>query len=244
MNEIIERLNGTVLVTGASSGIGRALCNRLLEAGNKVVGIARYRKQPPIEHELFTPVTVDLSNLDILPNVLQGVAGQFPDIENVVFCAGTGRFGSLEEFSYQQIQELLNVNFTSVAYITKVFIPAMKKRKRGHLIYIGSESAVRGGGKGAVYCASKFAVRGMAQSLREECSKSHIRVSLINPGMVKTPFFDELSFEPGDNEDNYLSSDTVAQTLMYVLQSPAATCFDEVNLTPLKHVVQSKAKND
>lgn len=242
MNDTNITLNGPVLVTGASSGIGRSLCEKLLDRGYQVVGIARYRKQSPIEHQGFVPVKVDLSRLDVLANVLEGLTGEFSGIENIIFCAGMGRFGSIEEFSYAQIEELLNINFTSAALITRAFMPGLKKRKKGHLVYIGSESAIRGGRKGAVYCASKFAIRGLVQSLREECSKCNVRVSLVNPGMVNSPFFDELSFKPGDNEDNYLLPDVVSETLMYTLHTPQTVCFDEINVTPLKHVVQSKPK--
>ena len=65
----------------------------------------------------------------------------------------------------------------------------MKKIGKGDVIFIGSEAALNGSRKGTIYCASKFALRGFAQALRDECSKSSIRVTIINPGMVKTGFF-------------------------------------------------------
>ena len=112
------------------------------------------------------------------------------------------------------------------------------RQPRGNLVFIGSEAALQGKRKGAIYCASKFALRGFAQALRQECSRSGVAVSLINPGMVQTPFFDRLDFAPGGDETNYILPQDVAQSVAMVLASRAGTVFDEIHLTPLKHVVQ------
>ena len=93
---------------------------------------------------------------------------------------------------------------------------------------------------GIAYCASKFAVRGLAQALRDECSKSGVSVSIINPGMVKTDFFDELPFSHGDEEDNYLLPEDVADAIALIINARGSSVIDEINLSPLKNVVQSK----
>ena len=105
----------------------------------------------------------------------------------LIFAAGVGQFGSLEEFSYDQIQALMTINFTSPVLLTRALLPSLKRKTRADLIYIGSEAALKGSRKGAIYCASKFALRGFTQALREECSTDKVRVCLINPGMVLTP---------------------------------------------------------
>ena len=134
----------------------------------------------------------------------------------------------------------MDLNFLSQAYLAKAFLPLFKKRNNGDLIFIGSESALKGSRKGAIYCASKFAVRGMAQALREECSRNNVRVTVINPGMVNSAFFDQLDFEPGEDPENYLVPDDVAQAVSYILDSRDLINLDEINLSPLKHVVQKK----
>jgi len=231
-----------VVVTGASSGIGRAITLHLLAQNYSVLGIARNFSRNRIEHDRFIAEELDLSNIEKLPEKLTMLAKSHSDVSAIVFCAGRGQFGALEEFSYSQIQEIMNLNFLSQAYLAKAFVPAMKKHKAGKLIFIGSESALKAGRKGAIYSASKFALRGLAQALRDECSKSGIAVSVINPGMVKTPFFDALSFEPGPDPDNYLMPDDVANAVSFVLGAKASSVIDEINLSPLKHVVRSKAK--
>ena len=103
---------------------------------------------------------------------------------------------------------------------------------------MGSEAALRGTRRGSVYCASKFALRGFAQALREECAASGIRVTTINPGMVLTPFFDDLDFGPGQEPANYVLPEDVADLVITILSTRSGTVFDEVNLSPLKRVIE------
>jgi NADP-dependent 3-hydroxy acid dehydrogenase YdfG len=83
-------------------------------------------------------------------------------------------------------------------------------------------------------------MRGFAQALREECGGSGIRVGIVNPGMVKTPFFDDLDFAPGDREDNYVEPADVASGIVWMLNSRPGTVIDEINLSPLKKVIVKK----
>ncbi len=236
----MKKVKRTILVTGASSGIGRAIARDLLLQGHTVIGISRNCKQFKTVMPNFHPWQCDLADLQILPQKITGLVQQFPALDAIIFSAGAGRFGSLEEFSYNQIQGLMAINFTSPAFITRALLPFLKAKPRSDLIYIGSEAALKGSQKGTVYCASKFALRGFTQALREECSKEKVRVCLINPGMVSTPFFDNLAFEPGDGEGNYLLPEDVAEAVSYVLYSREQMIIDEINLNPASKVVKKK----
>ncbi len=229
-----------ILITGASSGIGRATCIKLLKAGHRVIGIARDFSKFSCNDDAFTPVTLDLEAITTLPTQLQKLAKEQRNIDAVICCAGRGQFGSLEEFSYEQINALINLNFTSQAYIARAFLPILKQQQRGTFIFIGSEAALQGSRKGSIYCATKFAVRGLAQALRDECSKSGVSVSIVNPGMVKSEFFEKLTFTHGDDAANYLLPEDVADAIALIINARAGTVLDEINLSPLKHVVQSK----
>jgi 3-hydroxy acid dehydrogenase / malonic semialdehyde reductase len=231
----------SALVTGATSGIGRALAERLLRDGWRVVGVGRDFRHWSSTPERFVRVELDLADLDRLPDRLTTLARSHPAIDALVLCAGRGRFGSLEELSYAEIRGLMDLNFTSQAFLTRAFVPLLKRRGRGDVILIGSESAVRGGRKGSVYCASKFALRGFAQALRDECARSGVRVTLINPGMVATPFFDDLNFAPGLHESQHLVPDDVVAAAAMVLHARPDCVFDEISLSPRNHVVRSKA---
>lgn len=228
----------TILITGCSSGIGRAIARKLLRENHRILGISRDCRKFTVERAGFIPLQMDLGNPDALPGQVKSLRTAYPDLDAAIFAAGTGHFGSLEEFSCRQIQQLITVNFTSQAILTRELLPGFRKKTRSDMIYIGSEAALKGSRKGAVYCASKFALRGFTQALREECSRSGVRVSLINPGMVKTAFYDDLSFQPGSDDSNYLLPEDVAEAVSYVLDSSANGVIDEINLTPLNRVVQ------
>ena len=230
--------NKTVLVTGASSGIGLAITTLLLNRGYRVIGMARNFSKIHFDSDRFRAVSIDLSGLDELPEQLQALMNDEQKIDGVICCAGSGRFGSLEEFSYTQISALLDLNLTSQIYLVRALIPGMKKRAAGDIVFIGSESARCGGKRGAVYSAAKFGLRGLAQSLRHECAASGIRVSIVNPGMVKTAFFDELDFQHGDEPENYILPEDVASAVLTIIEARTGTVFDEINLSPQKNVVR------
>jgi len=236
----MHTIKRTVLVTGASSGIGRAVAKSLLQQGHAVIGVSRDSGKFTRQMEHFSSVQMDLSRLSELPQKIRQLQQTYPEIDAVVFSAGMGQFGSVEEFSYPQIEALMTINFTSQVFLTKALLPALKRKANSDLIFIGSEAALKGSRKGAIYCASKFAVRGFTQALRDECGNSNVRVCLINPGMVKTAFFEQLAFEPGDHESNSISPEDVAAAVSYVLGSRAQIVIDEINLSPLNKVVKFK----
>lgn len=234
-------MSRTILVTGASKGIGRATTERLLKDGHSVIGVARRFSRAETGPN-FHRVEVDLSDLDALPDRLKGLVKEFPAIDAIVFNAGRGLFGGIEQYSYAEMRSLIDLNFTHHAYVARAFVPEMKRRGRGDLIFIGSEAALSGKQKGSLYCASKFALRGFAQAMREECSASGIRVTSIHPGMVKTEFFDALDIYPGADPENYVVPENVADTVAMVLASRPETNFDEIVLSPLKKVVRFRSQ--
>lgn len=236
----MHSIKRTILVTGASSGIGRAIARNLLQQGHHVIGVSRDSGKFVRQMDNFIPVQLDLTQLKKLPQEIRELEQAFPEIDAAVFCAGRGQFGSVEEFSFAQIEDLMTLNFTSQAFLVRALLPALKRKNYSDLIFIGSEAALKGSRKGAIYCAAKFAVRGFTQALREECGKSNVRVCLINPGMVKTAFFEQLAFEPGDHRSNFIEPEDVAEAVSYVLNSRGQIVIDEINLSPLNKVVKFK----
>ena len=227
-----------VLVTGASSGIGRAVCERLRVDGHSAIGIARDFGKFPCDDCRFEAHEIDLADLDRLPDHLQTLIATYPALDAIVLNAGTGRFGALEQFSYDQIRALIDLNFTSHVFVARAFLPALKKGGRGHLVFMGSEASLTGTAQGSLYCATKFALRGLAQALRAECARAGVRVTLVNPGMVQSPFFDELDFQPGPEPDNYILPEDVAEVIVQALTTRDGTVLDEINLSPQKKVIE------
>ncbi|MFV1992575.1 MAG: SDR family oxidoreductase [Acidiferrobacterales bacterium] len=236
------KTDNQILVTGASKGIGRAITDKLCASGYSVTGIARNFSEQQTKLPGFKPYTIDLGDLDKLPASLEKIknTGFSPSV--LILNAGMGLFGSLEEYSYQQINSLMNVNFTSHAYITRFFLPIMKRAGRGTIIFIGSDAGLSGSKRGTIYCASKFALRGFAQALRAECAKSGIGITIINPGMIKTDFYNDLDFEPGKAEENSINIEAILDCIELILASEDRTVIDEINLSPLKHVIHFKNK--
>jgi short-subunit dehydrogenase len=230
----------TVLVTGASSGIGRAIARQLLAHGHHVIGTSRDCRRFAKLHPNFVGVELDLAKLAGVPQFAKQLQNDFPDLDAVIFAAGYGQFGGLEQFSFEQIETLMTVNFTAQACLTRALLPKLKQKTHANLVYIGSEAALKGSRNGSIYCASKFALRGFSQALRDECGKSAVRVSLVNPGMVDTAFFDTLSFAPGKQSGQALMAEDVADAISYILQAGPHSVIDEINLNPSSKVIEFK----
>lgn len=233
----------TLLLTGASRGIGLAIARRLLEDGHKVIGLARdFSNSDLTKHPQFSAEAVDLGDLTALPAFLQELVRRHPDIDGALLNAGRGRFGSLEELSYSQIGALMDLNFTAQAFVTRALLPGFKRRGGGDLLFIGSEAALWGGRRGAVYAASKAALRAFARALREESARSGVRVGVINPGLVRTGFYDDQPFAPGDAPEHAIEPEEVAAAVALILDYRSGVVIDELNLTPLKKVLKLAGK--
>ncbi|MEE3000355.1 MAG: SDR family oxidoreductase [Pseudomonadota bacterium] len=234
-NDLKER---HILVTGSSSGIGKAVSEKLLAVGAMVYGIARDHDKFQPNSENYHPVNMDISDLKELSEQMLKLVMKQPKIDGLLSNAGYGDFGSLENFSPKQIISHINDNLVSHMIITRCILPHLKTKNGGNIIFIGSESALEGGAKGSLYAAAKFGLRGFAQSIRQEGSSKNIRVTLINPGMVRTNFFDSLKFKPGENQENAISPEDLADIVINVLSLNPRTVIDEINLTPLKKVIE------
>jgi len=227
-----------ILITGASSGIGLATAQHFAKNGDDVVGIAR--NFDGVDRDGMQMVTLDLSKLDRLPQSLAQEQALNQDFDALILNAGYGRFGGIEQFSHAQIQHLINTNLTSNLFLIKHYLPGFKSQRGKDIVLIGSESSLQGARQGAVYCASKFAIRGLAQSLRADCANSDIRVILINPGAVDTDFFNDLNFTPQAGTEFAIEADSVAHTIAHALSQPRNTVIDEINIQPIKRSFSKK----
>ncbi len=227
----------TILITGSSSGIGKAIAQKLLTQGDRVIGIARDHSKFNPNHANYTAYTIDLNNVNACEAQFKLILKENPSITTVIASAGYGHFAELEQFSVTQMQQLMNVNFLSQAVLIKTFLPHFKTQKTGKVIIIASECALTGQKKGSIYCASKFALRGFAQSIRQECNQADVAITVVNPGMVATPFFDALHFKPGPDQANAITATQVADTIAMVMAMPTNCVVEEINLQPMKRVI-------
>ena len=230
------------VVTGSSSGIGRATATRLLEAGFTVIGLARHHDKYEISHDHYYPRSADFSDIEKLDKIAADISKDYPQISVLVCNAGFGDFRHLENFSYKQIQEFLNVNLIAHIVLCRHMVSGMKKLGQGDIVIVGSEAALIGKRKATLYSAAKFGMRGFAQSLRDEVGSSGLRVCLINPGMVRSAFFNDLDFEPGDSPENAIEPEDIAKVIVETVGARRGTVIDEINLSPASKVIHFKTR--
>lgn len=228
------------LVTGASSGIGLATALSLGKAGWQVTGVARnFNAQ---QKGVMRCIELDLSQLDVLQKQLDAgvLDAEGGDYDCVILGAGAGLFGGLEQFSYQQIQNTVNLNLLSQIYLCKYFLPNFRHAGGKDIVLIGSESALRGAKQGSVYCATKFALRGFAQSLRADLATADVRVMLLNAGPVDTEFFRELHFTPRSGARFVIQPESVAEAIFNALALPRNVVQEEILLQPVLRAFDKK----
>ena len=238
-------MNGkNIVVSGSSSGIGRSISEILLREGANVIGLSRTQREFKPKTDRYKRFVCDLNDLKGLSKICSNICSLYPKIDGFVGNAGFGEFKGLENFSTDQIASYLNANLVSHIIMTRFLLPMMKKQKKGKIIFIGSEAALRGSQYGALYNVAKFGLRGFSQAIREECAKSGVHVSIVNPGMVRTSFFDSLSFLPGDGASNAIEPEDVAKAVLHIFEMREGTVVDEINLSPLQKVIKFKKGQD
>lgn len=227
MQRSVTSTTGTILVTGGSRGIGASCLAQLQQAGFAVVAVSR----TPPTHPGVTFIPCDLSDKQAVA-ALGKHLWQLPPFAGIVLAAGYGRFGYLEQLAPAAIDRLMQVNFLAQAHLVKSLLPAMKRAGAGRIVWIGSEAGLKGARQGTAYCASKFAVRGFCQALRDEVRREGIHVSHVAPGLTRTEFYADLDFAPAAGDLYASQAAGVAHAVVQCLQAPRDCVWEEVVLQP------------
>ncbi|WP_409484630.1 SDR family NAD(P)-dependent oxidoreductase [Arsenicicoccus dermatophilus] len=198
-------LDGVVLITGASSGIGAALAREAASTAATVVLVARRRERlEALATELATvdragraPLVVDVRPADLsTPQGVHGLAedvrGAHGHVDVLVNNAGFGDYGLLEEADPERIARLVAVNVTAPTLLTRELLPGMVAQGRGAILMVGSSAGQTPTPGAVVYCASKYFVNGLSEGLRAELVGTGVTVTQLAPGPVATEF-DEVS---------------------------------------------------
>jgi short-subunit dehydrogenase len=175
------------LVTGASSGIGKAAALALADAGFQVVGTSRNTSRVTPQHGV-TYLDLDVASDDSATSVVQQVIERFGRLDVLVNNAGTGAAGAAEESSVAQTQRIFNINVFGLIRMTKAVLPHMRDQERGRIINISSVLGLVPGPYMAVYAATKHAVEGYSESVDHEVREHGVRVLLVEPAYTKTGF--------------------------------------------------------
>jgi len=227
----MERWNGKVaLVTGASSGIGKATALRLAEEGMVVVAAARRLERLERlaqEHASIHPMEVDLRDTDAIVALFQRIRSEHGGVDVLINNAGLGRRAPLMSGETEYWREMLEVNVLGLSVCTREAIADMTRGDMGYVIHISSMAAHRTPTGSAMYSATKFAVRSLTEALRQELreAKSRVRVTAISPGFVETEFAEVYSGDPEAAAATYarfevLQSEDIADMVVYALGAP------------------------
>ena len=224
--------NGVVLVTGASGGIGQAICRLLVNNGHRVVASARSLvKLESLADELgdaLQPMSLDVTNPEAVANLEAALPQGCDKIDVLINNAGhdTGGRRRFDEGSAEQWCDIVETNVQGMIRVTHALIGGMLERGRGHVINLGSIAGLKPYATGTAYVTSKYAVHGFSDSLRLDYAGRGIRVTEIMPGLVRSGFAGQRLGDAQQAEDFYdsfeqcLQPEDVAQTVLYALQQP------------------------
>jgi NAD(P)-dependent dehydrogenase (short-subunit alcohol dehydrogenase family) len=180
------------LITGVSSGLGKAIARAAMREGNFVIGTVRNER----DAEAFNSAhdgsghahVLDISNEEAVAALVNRIQSKFKTIDVLVNNAGIGFTGAIEETSLAEARHIMNVNFFGILQVTQAVLPLMREAKRGHIIQISSHGGVKAFAGFGIYNASKFGMEGMSEALAQEVQPLGIRLSIVEPGPFRTKF--------------------------------------------------------
>ena len=175
------------LVTGASSGLGAAAVTALADAGFQVIGTARNTSRLTARSGVAY-LDLDVTSDESVASVVKQVIDRFERIDVLVNNAGVGATGAAEEFSVAQVQGIFDVNVYGVMRMSKAVLPHMRDRGRGRIVNVSSLSGFVPSPFMSIYVSSKHALEGYSESLDHEVRDQGIRILLVEPGPINTPF--------------------------------------------------------
>ena len=241
----------TVLVTGATSGIGKATARAFAKNKYKVILCGRREDRlAQLQEELgkLTPVTslvFDVRDFNDVKRAIESLPAEFSSIDVLINNAGNAHgLDFIQDGDIADWDAMVDINVKGLLYVSKVIIPMMVERKKGQIINIGSTAAKEVYPKGNVYCATKHAVDALTAGMRMDLNAHGIRVGAIHPGMVETEF-SEVRFK-GDveraaqvyNGFEVLQPDDIADIILFVVSRP-----NHVNIADLMVMCTAQASS-
>jgi NADP-dependent 3-hydroxy acid dehydrogenase YdfG len=217
------------LITGASSGIGAATARHAAQAGYRLVLAARSvdRLQALADElggeERALAVRCDVSDWEEQDALVQAALERFGRLDVAFANAGFGASRGFLADTPEHWREMVLTNVLGAAYTVRATLPALKQ-STGHILLTGSVAGRRAV-PGSLYSSTKWAITGMGESLRQDVDGTGIRVTVIEPGMVETPFFDN----PGEGR---LEADDIARAVMFAVQQPPHVDVNEILIRP------------
>lgn len=227
------------LITGASSGIGKATALAFAKAGidvalvsrslDKLETVATAAKQTGVEAKAYA---LDLADLPQVKAKINAIAQDFGNIDILVNNAGIGYTANLNDTSLEDWQQVININLTSVFECIKGILPGMRDRGTGTIINVASIAAKQTFAGWGAYCVSKAGLLALSQTLAQEERAHGIRVTAICPGSVNTEIWDTDTVNVNFDRSKMLTPEIVAQSILHTVLLPPQAVIDELILMP------------
>jgi NADP-dependent 3-hydroxy acid dehydrogenase YdfG len=246
----------TALITGATSGIGRATAHEFAKHGiNLVLCGRRQQRLDSIEKALSRETDVHTLNFDVRDrektiSAIANLPAEFQNIDILINNAGNAHgLDPIQTGSLDDWDAMMDINVKGLLYVSKAIIPNMTERQSGHIINIGSSAGKEVYPKGNVYCASKHAVLAITEGMRIDLNPFGIKVSAINPGLVETEF-SEVRFKGGSTADNVykgykaLQAEDIAEIIYFAVTRPAHVNLADVLVFPTAQANSTTLKKD
>ncbi len=235
----------TVLITGATSGIGEAAANllaknncRLIICGRRKDRLKSLQKKLSASIEIYT-LTFDVRSKDAVRSALASLPTEWKNIDVLINCAGNAHgLDPIQTGSIDDWDAMLDINVKGLLYVCHEIIPGMVNQKEGHIINIGSIAGKEVYPNGNVYAASKFAVDALTRGMRIDLNAYNIKVTSINPGLVETEF--SLVRFKGDAEKaatvykglDPLQAEDIADVILFTITRPPHVVLADITVFP------------
>ncbi len=230
--------NKTILITGASKGIGKATALQFSKAGVNLALLARSNSELlSVQNEVKANgsnceiFTGNVADEKFVNESIAEVVRKFGTIDIVINNAGYGIFKPVDEISVEEWDDVFATNTKGTFLVCKTVIPLMRENKTGHIINIASDVAKRTFANGSLYCASKYAQDAFSSALRKELRPHNVKVSVVYSGLVDSYFHAD---PQGDkSHDDWLKNEDMANSIAFIAAQPAHVVIDELMIHPL-----------
>jgi NAD(P)-dependent dehydrogenase (short-subunit alcohol dehydrogenase family) len=219
---------GTVLVTGAASGLGRAVAAAVTAAGGRALLVDRVAVEDGPEGALAT--VTDLSDTAAAEDAIRALIDQAGGVDAVVTAAGTDRCGALGDVPAAEWERVVAVNLFGTAAVIRAALPALKE-SRGKIVTIASTLGLKALPDATAYCASKFGVIGLTQAVADEVKSFGVKVQALMPGAVATPFWEQNL--PAPMPGDAMPPERVADLIVFMLLQPEDSMLVGPVITPV-----------
>ena len=231
--------NKTILITGASKGIGRATALELARHQVNLGLVARSSEElQALQQEVLQLGSAcevfagSVADESLAQKAVAKMQDRFGRVDILINNAGYGNSKPFETFSEQEWDELYATNVKGTFLFSKAVAPGMKQQQNGHIIIIASDVAKRTFPTGALYCSSKFAQHAFGDAIRKELRPYHVKVSTVYSGLVDSQFHAE---PQGDNSHSWwLKNEDMARSIVFIANQPAHVVIDEFMIHPLE----------